>query len=201
MGYTSFTKEKIQAMLDMYDVKSIIDLGAQNDYGQPSLPAPYISEWYKEKKIKYESIDLSGENNCLKFDLSIPIIFYWEMELHKYKLVVDAGTSEHIGRDGKFCWEAIYNCWKNKFDLLEIGGIMYSENPKYGNWPGHGFNYYTFQFYLDLSKISGLSIIGFGEHAAMGNVTDGWNIWCTMIKMDEDFPSLEQFRQLDLRQS
>lgn len=198
MGYTSFTKSKIEPFLKGVDY--IIDLGAQNDYSYSFLPAPYISQWYKEKGIYwYSCIDLNGENFADPLDLSV--VFQIDQYKSKFDLVVDAGTSEHVGNDGVFGWEAIYNCWLNKHNLLKNGGIMYNENPLTGNWPGHGFNYYTPNFYYQLFSATDYQAIDLGQHPAMGNNTDGWNVYCIMKKHSEKFPSLEEFMKMDIRKS
>lgn len=214
MGYTALTKQLVKELIGTYNVKSVVDLGAQNDFSGPNLPAPYISEWYRENGIgRYMAIDLNGENFSYKLDLSKPL----PEDFLNYKdklsngdpflfsrivdMVGDIGTSEHVGDDGKFGWEAIYNCWLNKHNLLKIGGIMVNENPKTGNWPAHGFNYYTRDFYMELCKIAGYNLIAIGEQAAMGNVTDGWNIFSVMEKTSEKFVSLEEFKRLPLKQS
>lgn len=195
MGYTSFTIGKIEPLL--INVKSIVDLGAQNNYAQPNLPAPYISQWYDNKHILYECIDLSGENRALAADLS-ELLF---VSTETFDLVVDAGTSEHVGKGGAFSWEAIYNCWLNKHNLLKIGGLMYNENPETGNWPGHGFNYHTIKFYYQLAELTDYKILDLGEHPAMGNTTDGWNVFSILKKKSEKFPTLEEFIKMDIRKS
>lgn len=198
MGYTAFSKQLVEKYISEYNPKSVIDLGAQNDFSGPNLPAPYISEWYIEKKIKYACIDLNGENGAAKQDLSM--VFKsprgWQDDF-----VLDMGTSEHIGRDGEFDWEAIYNCWCNKFFLCREGGIIISENPMSENWPKHGYNYYVSDFYIQLSKIADLNLLEVGRHAATGNVTDGWNVFAVMEKTGSSFCSLEQFKTLPLKQS
>lgn len=195
MGVTSIDIEKLEIILNNYPIKSVIELGAQNNYSQPQLPAPYMSEWYEAKGIRYKCIDLSKENNCLVADLSKPI-FIGE----KYDLVTDFGTSEHIGANGKHDIEAIYNCWKTKHDLLGRTGIMVNENPKTGNWPGHGFNYYTGAFYEKLCALCSYTIIELTEIPAMGNTTDGWNIYCSLQKVnDEPFITLEEFKNCGIK--
>lgn len=198
MGYTHFTVGLIEN--HVAGVKSVVDLGAQNLYNQPKLPAPYASEWYREKGIQYTAIDLSKENESIDMDLSKPIFLYNQTDLKLFDLVVDAGTSEHVGNNGKHDIEAYYQCWLNKFNLCKIGGKIISENPKTGNWPGHGFNYVTGSFYGVLELNSDLKIIEIGEHAAMGNVTDGWNIYCVMEKTGTTFPTLADFKKLGVKQ-
>lgn len=194
MGYTQFTKDKLKPYLRRG--KMIVDLGSQNDYAD-KFPAPYISDWYKAATMGYWCIDLNGENGARRHDLGELQPGY----VSNCDIVVDAGTSEHVGRNGEFDWTAIYNCWCNKFNLATTDGIIYSENPQTGSWPLHGFNYYTTAFYYQLADHSSLSIIDIGVHAACGNKKDGWNVWCLMAKFGNRFPDLQQFKTFDLRTS
>lgn len=213
MGYTSFTKELVEKVIKTYNPKSVMDLGAQNDFSGPGLPAPYISEWYEWKDIRYMCIDLNGENKAYALDLSEPLPEdFIEYRVEKGELgatepfvfsrmvdmVCDMGTSEHVGKDGKFAWEAIYNCWLNKWNLLKVGGVMVNENPKSKNWIGHGFNYLEIDFYSKLATICDIEIIEIGEHAACHNYTDGWNIFCVLVKKGEKFCSLNEFEELPI---
>lgn len=196
MGVTSFDIPLLEEIIKWHQPESVIELGAQNNYAQPHLPAPYMREWYQAKKINYESIDLNGEDGAFVLDLSEKI-----PPNQTFDLVTDFGTSEHVGKNGEFSWEAIYNCWLNKHTLLNIGGVMFSENPKTGNWPGHGFNYYTYAFYVRLILYTDYKMLLMREHAAMNNVKDGWNVVAIMKKTSERFPTFEEFKTLDLRPS
>lgn len=198
MGYTDFTISKIMPLLKA--TSQVVDLGAQNNYSHNAgFPAPYMSDWYEDRSVLYECIDLNGENNAIVKDLGEPGImseFKWP-----FGLVVDAGTSEHVGRNGEFSWQAIYNCWRNKFDLCNDHGLIYSENPLTGNWPLHGFNYYTTEFYYQLAEHSGLSIIDIGLHPACHNTRNGWNVWCILRKTGPQFVSQAVFETFNLRTS
>jgi hypothetical protein len=200
MGYTKHTIDLVEELIIKFSPGKVIDLGAQNNYAQPNLPAPYMSDWYKEKGIEYLAIDINRENGAIPMDLSKkqtmgdvkPI--YEKFGTYQCDMLVDAGTSEHVsGPNGKHSITAIYNCWKTKHDLLKPGGIMLNENPKTGHWPGHGCNYYTQDFYHKLAELQGYDIIYMEENAAMGNVTDGWNITCILIKPEAPFISIEEF--------
>lgn len=193
MGYTHHTVSLIEPLL--HKVSSVCDLGAQNDYRFP-LPAPYTRAWYQAKEKAYASIDINGENGSWQLDLSDSLVHYYS---YKFDLLVDAGTSEHIGKNGKFSWEAIYNCWLNKQNLT--GKYQVNENPKTGNWPDHGFNYYTQDFYRNLEKTGCYKILHIGEHPAMGNTTDGWNVWCVLEKTRDEFITLAEFKKLGLQKS
>jgi hypothetical protein len=196
MGYTNFTVSKLENIIEKYQPKTVVDLGAQNMYNQPVLPAPYAKDWYISQGIEYTAIDLSGENNSAILDLAIPFDL---SQKTKFDLVVDAGTTEHVGIEGKHSPEAFYNACKNRFDLCRVGGIIYCENPKTGNWPNHGFNFVTEEFYKSLEEKCNVSVLEIGEHAAMGNITDGWNVYCIMQKNGNDFISFEEFVKLSFK--
>lgn len=196
MGYTDFSVKTISNVISVMRPQSVLDYGAQNMYNQPVIPAPYAKDWYENQGIKYTAIDISGENGALPIDLSFPI----KEDLGQFDLVVDCGTTEHCGINGKHDISAFYNAVKNKHDLLKQGGVMINENPKTGNWPGHGFNYFSQEFYKKLAELNSYEILELGEVAAMGNVTDGWNVYCVFQKVNNDpFISLDQFKTLDIR--
>lgn len=198
MGVTSIDIQKLEGILkNNPEIKRVLELGAQNNYGQPNLPAPYMKEWYEAMGIEYECIDISAENGCRVIDLSEPLENpKWFDELKFFPLVTDFGTSEHVGRNGKHDIEAFYNCWKTKYDLLQAGGIMVNENPKTGNWPGHGFQWYNHEFYRKLEEFGRIKVVELEDIAAMGNITDGWNVYCSFVKTALHFVSFEEFKQL-----
>ena len=189
--------------MKMYQPKKVIDLGSQNDYSFPHLPAPYISEWWLSMGVDYTCVDLNGENNAWILDLAETMNGRDDLMPTdiKYDMVLDIGTSEHIGRAGKFDWEAIYNCWESKFDMCKTMGLIVSENPKTGNWPGHSFQFYTEEFYHQLEAEAGLQMIDIGEVCAMGNCQDGRNVYSVYIKISDAFPDLETFKTFSLKQS
>lgn len=197
MGITTFTVGKLEKCILEHKPKNVGEYGSQNLYldGQP-LPAPYANIFYEKYGIEYTCFDLSEENNCLVYDLTYLLP---EEFTEKFDLVTDIGCSEHYGRNGEHHIEGFYNSWLNKHRILKVGGKMYNENPKTGNWAGHGFQYYTQEFYHQLTEISGYEIIEIGEHAACNNYIDGLNIWCILKKMSNKFPTLEEFKKLDLK--
>lgn len=186
MGITAFSITLLDKVIADYKPKNVCELGAQNLYNTPNLPAPYADKYYVSKGIEYTSIDLNKENNCLVHDLSKPL----PDELNnKFDLVTNFGTSEHV--------TDLYECYKNIHNLCKLNGIIISENPKTGNWPGHGFHYLDSNFYRQLADVCGYEILELGEHPAMGNYTDGWNIYCIYIKKKESFEIKKtQFKKL-----
>jgi hypothetical protein len=201
MGLTNFSTQLLERHIDAVPVskiwqrKTVTELGSQNLYHSDYPSAPYAKMWYEERGFLYECIDLNGENNALRYDLSQP----FAPPDDKRGLITDFGTSEHVG-NGKHEPKAFYNCWLNKHNLCAVGGLIVSENPKTGNWPKHGFNYYTEEFYHGLAKANGYEILEIGEHPAMWNTTDGWNIYCVLKKTsDQPFMKFTEFKKLDFR--
>lgn len=201
MGYTDFTKKQVVKAIG-YTLpcprQRVVELGAQNDHTKRP-PMPYMNEWFKKNGFdEYECIDLNGENNAKPWNLGINL----GIADRSFDLVTNIGTFEHVsGFDGKFSLEASYNCWLNMFNLLLPHGIIYSESPQTGSWPGHGVAYLTTEFIYQLCEHSDLQLLDIGVHAACHNTRNGWNVWCILRKTGDKFPTLEQFKTFDLRLS
>ena len=97
--------ELLNLVLGRVPVENVIDLGVQvnksdRDYGQ------YVSSFYKSRHLDYKCIDINGENDALKIDMSTTPPEQVVKEVGGADLVVDAGFSEHI--------ESLYNVWAIK---------------------------------------------------------------------------------------
>ncbi len=215
MGITKFSYDLIRrTKLRHLGIKSVCELGSQNDYTAQSEKPPFANDLYKKLGIEdYTCIDLAGDNNALKYDLGKQI-----NHSIRYDLVTDFGTSEHIVLADGFQTSAFhgdyihsvypvvveniqqgyYNCWVNKFNLCNVGGIIISENPLTDNWPGHGYSYLGVNFYDELVKIADIEIIEKGKESAMGNTIDGWNLWAVLKKTGNRFPPFEEFKKLPI---
>ena len=220
MGLTTHSLKLIQKAIEANpNIKSVCELGAQNLYiGGNEKKPPFANLYYEGKGIKYSCIDLSKDNGAMPLDLSEEQVF-----VTKYDLVTDFGTSEHVVQMHEYTTTSFhdghissiypkgepkdidlgfYNCWKNKHNMLSVGGIMVNENPKSGNWPAHGYSYVTKEFFTEIAKTNGYKIIELSEDAAMGNTKDGWNICCVLQKeKDKKFMSYEVFKRLDYHKS
>lgn len=180
MGYSGKSIEVITDII--HKVKSVCELGAQQNYAQPKLPAPYMSEWYIARGLSYLSIDLSGENDSKQWNLDEPV------KTNKtFDLVTDFGTTEHL--------HDLYQGFVNVNKLTKVGGYMVHENPKTGSWPLHGYFYRDMHFYHDLAALNGYEIVRLEEHPAMQNIVDGWNVIAVMRKTQEGFIDREFFPQ------
>jgi len=230
MGITNFSKSLIEKALQIKpDIKSVIELGSQNDYTTGEANPPFANNLYKQFGVsRYACIDLAGDNNSIKIDLSEAIPEFTKSEggrpqyqHNSFDLVTDFGTSEHVVKmseyesipfheghinsiypKGEVTEEQIaqgyYNCWLNKFNLCKVGGLIISENPLTGNWPEHGYSYLGVGFYDELCSMSDLEGIEQGFEAAMGNTQSGWNYWSVLKKTGSKFPPFEQFQTLPI---
>ena len=213
MGITTFSFDLLKrTKLRHLDLKSVCELGSQNDYTVGAENPPFANELYKRLGFnEYTCIDLAGDNNAIEYDLS-----KYLNHSTKYDLVTDFGTSEHIVLSDGYIktsfnggninsvypmvveniQQGYYNCWLNKHNLLKEGGLMINENPLTGNWPEHGYSYLGENFYNELCKIADYEIIEQGTHAAMGNTENGWNIWAVLKKTGDKFPNFDEFNRL-----
>ena len=187
MGLTSHSFELLSRHIKCND--SILELGNQTiyfgkDYGKPA------KLMFEAMGHKHVSIDLNGLDGALNIDLGKPI----KEKLGLFDLVMDVGCSEHV--------EDMYICCKNKHIFLKTGGLMIVELPKTGNWAGHGYWYFTEEFFQKFAYAQHYEILEIGEHPAMGNTTDGWLICCVLRKLEDNkFISRKVFDGLGLKKS
>jgi hypothetical protein len=224
MGITAYDIKLIEKALEVKpDIKTVCELGSQNLYLDNVPKPPFASTWYEARGIEYTCIDMAGDNDAIKADLSQKNVWLYRHEelYQQFDLVTDFGTSEHVVTVPEFqsvafhdghinsvypkeqpteqqIAEGFYNCWANKHNLLKAGGLMINVNPMTGNWPGHGYTYLTRYFYKKLADLMDYDIILLEEHAAMGNTESGWNVVCILRKTtDKPFISFEDFQQCE----
>jgi hypothetical protein len=166
----------------------MLELGDQNLYFSPYY-GEYAKKHFIEAGIEHISVDIQAfEGGSVKMDLSKP--FNKPEWVNYFDVVTDFGTSEHVSG-------SLYHCFKNIHECSKFGGLMIHENPKTGNWPGHGAHYFTREFYYGLRDSMGYELLESGQHPAMGNETDGWNIWAVLRKTeDKEFISEKEFNKL-----
>lgn len=148
--------EKFKQYLD--NTKSILELGNQTFTNECIIK--YSSDLngfthrtpvklYCEKNgITHTSIDITGLDNSLAFDLSQPTIPLDS----KFDLVTNFGTTEHIEPNQ-------YEPFLHIHNLCSDGGIMIHEVPVVGNWPGHCKYYYDEEFFTFLSEKNNYTIL------------------------------------------
>lgn len=168
----------------------MLELGDQQMYCHHNVPeASAAKSYFEQLGVQHTSIDLNGELGALPLDLSQRIERpEW---VNGFDVVTDFGTSEHVGKG----LEKLYNCRENVHRFCRPGGIMIFMNPKTGNWPGHGYHYFTMAHYLRLAPLAQYEALEVSEHPTLGNSTDGWQIHAAFRKTaDNPFPSFEEFK-------
>lgn len=183
MGITQNSLNRINKYIDKIPNDIILIVGCQNLYN-PENYGEIAESYYLDKGYGVLSIDICGCNGAEVMDLREDLKFSGS-----YGLILQHGTIEHIDGD-------IYQAFKNFHEACEVNGIMIHENPKTGNWPGHGYHYFTSEFYVQLSDACGYCLTC-DEEPAMGNDIDGWNVCAVLIKRDnEPFISKTQFNKI-----
>lgn len=183
MGITQLSLNRINKYIDKIPNDNILIIGCQNLYN-PENYGEIAADYYLDKGYAVLSIDICGCNGSEVMDLRDDLRFDGD-----YGLVMQHGTIEHI--DG-----SIYMAFKNLHEACSENGVMIHENPKTGNWPGHGNHYFTAEFYVQLADACGYCMET-EEEPAMGNTTDGWNICSVLIKRgDEPFISEKVFNKI-----
>lgn len=160
---------------------SILELGNQtiyfgSSYGHPAKPM------FEGLGYAHVSVDINGQDGAIECDLSKKLDLKSLNKMNHYDVVTDFGTSEHV--------KDFYNCWLNKWNACKENGLIVSENPKTGNWKGHGHHYLTKEFY------KGFDTLEMGEHCAMGNCIDGLNIY-SVVRKTGKFMTRKEFNKLE----
>lgn len=194
MGITKFSYDTLVKHGAIKEGLKMLELGDQNLYFNP-LYGQYAKPHFQSLGLEHVSFDFGAhEGGALSYDLSKPIE---EPKYEKYfDVVTNFGTSEHVSK--------LYYCLKNVHEFCKGGGLMFHENPKTGNWKFHGHHFFTQEFYKGLADLCDYTILDLGEHPAMGNSIDGWNVYCVLEKKGGKgkkklFPTEEEFNKLDFR--
>jgi hypothetical protein len=186
MGITTDSLDRLKRHNGVGELK-MCELGAQNLYTNDDWYNRVAKDYFVENGVSHDSYDIIVHQGCAFMDLREPIA---SNLIGIYDVVTDYGTTEHV--DGNY-----YQACKNIHDLCKVGGLIFRDNPKTGNWIGHGCNYLNMNFYIELAKLCKYEILELTEHFAMGNVTDGCNI-CVALKKttDSSFISEQEFNKL-----
>ena len=186
MGITSFSKDMIRTYGGESPHIRHLLVGCQNMYD--NLHYGKIAQgYYRRLGQDVVSVDITGCQGSVKHDLRKPL------KMDQFDFISQHGTLEHIETR-----KGYYLAYKHLHEVLKLGGIIIHENPKMGNWPGHGNHYLTQKFFFDLAEMSKYDIITIGENPAMSNAKNGWNIYCVMRKTQEKFITKKEFNTLPI---
>ena len=184
MGITQLSLDRINRYIKPNS--KILIIGCQNCYW-PENYGEVAQDYFRSLGHTVKSIDVYECNGADVMDLRNQLNFE-----PIYDLVLQHGTVEHV--DGE-----LYMPFLNMHMACKEGGIMIHENPKVGNWPGHGYHYFTPGFYTALASHCGYEVLELCEEPAMSNVTDGWNVSCVLKKgLERPFLFMEynEFKKL-----
>jgi hypothetical protein len=141
-------------------------------------------DFYTGKGFTHTSIDQNGKDGALLMDLSKPVDYKGENDL-----VTDIGTSEHVSD--------IYNCLLNVFNFCKVGGTIIHKNPKTGNFPGHGYHFFTLDFWRAYAELTKMETIELFEYAIYHNTKDGWETIAVLKKTDKsEAPTEKEFNKI-----
>jgi hypothetical protein len=140
------------------NTKSIVELGNQTFTNECIVKYPTDLNGFTHKTpvklycekigINHTSIDITGLDNSLAFDLNLPTI---PLD-NKFDLVTNFGTTEHIEPNQ-------YEPFLHIHNLCSDGGIMIHEVPAVGHWHGHCRFYYDEEFFSFLSEKNNYTIL------------------------------------------
>jgi hypothetical protein len=156
----------IAAPLDLRAPRERVLAGGSELLPGDAPPARLFWEWLG---YDYASIDLDGSPGSIPLDLNFDQVP--DEHLHRYDLVTNLGTTEHIANQ--------LNAFKVMHDLTKVGGIMLHRLPAQG-MINHGFFAYQPRFFWMLARSNAYTWAFFdfeiGEqkyaHTAPGDVNE-----------------------------
>jgi hypothetical protein len=154
MGVTKTTLDFANEWLKP-EYKSVCEFGDQQFmYCFPYTEMSHCSLYYRNKKLKYVSIDMNEQGGALPFDFNKSITEQGLTE--KFDFLTNFGTLEHIND--------FYMGFKNMHDLCNVGGRMLHCIPalhywKEANGAWHGSWRGTIKFFSKLGKIQGYNVL------------------------------------------
>lgn len=162
---------------------SILELGNQimNLENVQDISA---KNYYSDLGYDHTSVDQNGKDGVVTVDLSKPI--EW---LGAFDLITDMGTTEHVSD--------VYECLANVLHHCKDGTVIIHKNPKTGNFPMHGFHFFTLEFWKAYAQLCKLEIEELYEHAIYHNTKDGYECIAVLRVTENSFlPTKEQFSQI-----
>lgn len=141
-------------------------------------------EYYTSLGFAHTSIDQNGKDGAIAVDLSNPID-----SLGQFDIITDMGTTEHVSD--------LYECLCNVLKHCKEGTMIIHKNPKTGNFPGHGYHFFTLEFWAAYAQLCKLSIIEIYPHAIYHNITDGYECIAILKYTSESIiPSKDDFETI-----
>jgi hypothetical protein len=182
MGITQNSLDRFNRHIAATDTMLI--LGCQNMYNNKNY-GEIARDYFSAKGFTVVDMDITGCQESQPADLREVLNFKGE-----FGIILQHGTIEHI--EG-----SLYQPFKNIHEACAVNGIMIHENPMTGNWPEHGYHYFTQKFYIELAKACNYELLEVCSEPAMSNTIDGWNICAVLLKIEDvEFISEEDFNKI-----
>lgn len=182
MGVTAQTLDYLMILYSQIKFKSICDLGDQQFMScYPFTEGSYVKFFYEKRGVDYLSVDVNGKGDSTYLDLNKP-----EFLDRKFDVVTNIGTLEHVYN--------FYMGLKHMHELCDDRGFMVHISPVLDNWPKHGYNYVSTQFFRDLARLCKYSLIDNRESPTLIGGEDANQVYCILRKTSESkFLSQEEF--------
>jgi hypothetical protein len=181
MGITTASLNRLNKfnLLDRNRKYRMLELGCQNIYDNSyeGVSNQMIAKnYFTSLGVEHTSWDITGCQCSEKIDLRD--ILYLS-KYGQFDVITDYGTLEHVENIEK---GGFYEAYSNIHSLCKEGGLMIHESPAIGHWIGHGFNYVSQEFFIQLAKDNGYNVLEITMEYAMGNTTDAGLICCVLEK-------------------
>jgi len=125
-------------------------------------------DYFVSEGFEHVSVDINGLDGALPLDLRNPI------DLGKFDMVTNYGTTEHVEGNQAQVWENIHKA-------VDVDGVLICMCPAPGDWWWHGIYYPTKEFYTQFAERNGYEI----EHMEIGREHPNRNIDVRMMKIDD----------------
>lgn len=153
---------QVLKLLEPLDFLTMYELGNKKTGGIP------YSQYFREKGITYDSIDINGLDGALQYDLNTPI------NLPPRDLVSNIGTSEHV-LNQESCFNNIHNLSTKR---------MVHWVPLERRHPRHGLYGYSVEFFIDLAAANNYLINKLYIETSFKN----WLLICCSLSMQGKQP-------------
>lgn len=159
----------------------VIELGDQlMDVGQDTQFDR--SDIYYKGKADITSVDWHGNNRALKLDLSTEL-----KDKLQGDILTNFGTVEHVSD--------LYNGLLNAHNFTKEGGTMIHANPKTGTFAGHGYHFFTQDFWRTVGSICEYEILSVYEKSPYSEENPDIEVYAVFKKGSAKFPARDVFEK------
>ena len=136
---------------------NVILLGNKKQLKEGALP---YSAWFKELGCEVRTIDMTGEDGALAYDLRKPVRPYWDWADY----VINFGTLEHVSEQR--------HGFANAHAMCKVGGRIIHTLPEVGGLLGHCDWYYSKHFVKWMAERNGYVVEDFCKGLMKGDTPE-----------------------------